>query len=140
MYIMSFYVYPFVSSVNYLQAAFTSGHPNTKTLSVRFLILSLSASLSITLSLSLSLSLYIYIYIYLYIYIYIVCVCVRVKRVFIVNKHPFARRLCRRHRPGICPHVRDCERGRGQVLGIQRLRAAGHRQQDGCDESGGCSG
>ncbi len=50
------------------------------------------------------------------------------------------RHLRRRHRPGKVPHVRNYELGRGQVLGRQRRRAAGHRQHDGCDESCRCGG
>jgi hypothetical protein len=45
----------------------------------------------------------------------------------VVTDQPYTfRLLCRRHRFGQIPHVRDCEWGRCQVLGQQRLRPARH--------------
>jgi hypothetical protein len=52
---------------------------------------------------------------------------------------PRIRRLCHRHRLGGCTHVCDLDGWRGQVLGLQRQRPAGDREQDGSDEARGCA-
>jgi hypothetical protein len=52
--------------------------------------------------------------------------------------HSPCRRLRHNHGTGMGPHMRDCARGRSQVLGPQLLRAAGHRQHDGFGDSCVC--
>jgi hypothetical protein len=51
----------------------------------------------------------------------------------------FPRRFIRHcHSRGVSPHVRDRDRRRGQVLGLQRRGPAGDREQRKSKQTGGC--